>query len=77
MTKLLGTTYQYQKSGAKRRLVEKEETFQYVPLIDNLKWLLQNKDIYNEVCCCNSHTRKSMAWSATSDLSPSSLWSSR
>ena len=71
MTKLLGTTYQYQKSGAKRRLVEKEETFQYVPLIDNLKWLLQNKGIYNEVCCCNSHTcnSQSMAGSAPSDLS--------
>ena len=63
MPKLLGTTYQYQRSGAKRRLVEKEETFQYVPLIDNLKWLLQNKDIYNEVCCCDGHTHVNIQYS--------------
>ena len=45
----LGTTYQYKRSGAKRLLIEKPDTFQYVPLIDNLQWLLQNKDVYQEV----------------------------
>lgn len=39
----------YQRCGFKRRLVEKEDTFQYVSLIKNLKWLLQNKHICNEV----------------------------
>ena len=45
----LGTTYEYRRSRGKRRLFEVSETFQYVPLIENLQWLLQNKDIYNEV----------------------------
>ena len=45
----LGTTYQYKRSGAKRSLVEKSESFQYVPLIDNLEWLLQNKEVFHEV----------------------------
>ena len=35
----LGTTYQYKRSGAKRSLVGKYESFQYIPLIDNLEWL--------------------------------------
>ena len=33
----------------KRSLVEKRDTFQYVPLIKNLEWFLNNKGIYNEV----------------------------
>ena len=45
----LGTTYCYKRSGMKRSLVEKKETFQYIPLLDNLEWILQNKDIHNEV----------------------------
>ena len=45
----LGTRYKYQFSGSKRRLVQKSDTFQYVPLIDNLQWILQNKDVYDEV----------------------------
>ena len=48
----LGTTYRYKSSGAKRSLVEKSETFQYVPLIENLQWLLQNMDLYQEVGGC-------------------------
>ena len=39
-------TYQYKRSGAKRSLIERSE---YVPLIENLEWLLQNRDVYNEV----------------------------
>lgn len=45
----LGSSYQYKRSGVKRSLVEKRDTFQYVPFIENLTWLLQNNDIYNEV----------------------------
>ena len=29
--------------------MEKSETFQYVPLIENIQWLLQNRDVYEEV----------------------------
>ena len=42
--------FKYVKSGAKRRLVEKPDTFQYVPLLDNLQWLLLNRDISDQVC---------------------------
>ena len=45
----LGTSYRYQRSGVNRPLLEIKGTFQYVPLIQNLQWLLQNKDIYSEV----------------------------
>lgn len=40
--------FKYVKSGAKRRLVEKPDTFQYVPLLDNLQWLLHNRDISDQ-----------------------------
>lgn len=49
MTIQLGSSYGYQKRGAKRQLVESQDTFQYVPLIQNLEWILQNKDLYDEV----------------------------
>lgn len=39
----------YQKRGQKRRLVERKETFQYIPLIANLQALLQNKEVFSEV----------------------------
>ena len=42
--------YRYKRSGAKRSLVEKSENFHYVPLLDNLEWILQNKEVYDEVC---------------------------
>ena len=45
----LGSTYCYKRSGAKRSLVEKSESFQYIPLIENLQWVLQNKEVYQEV----------------------------
>ena len=52
----LGTSYcdikvnlQVQKRGTKRQPVESVDTCQYVPLLENLEWLLQNKDFYNEV----------------------------
>ena len=45
----LGSEYVSQKRGPKRCLTEKLHTFQYVPLIDNLEWMLQNKDVHDEV----------------------------
>ena len=36
----LGTTYQYERSKAKRLPIEKPDTFQYIPQIDNLQWVL-------------------------------------
>ena len=36
----LGTSFRYQQTGAKRRLVEVQETCQYVPLLQNLEKLL-------------------------------------
>lgn len=49
VTITLGTEYCYKQSGAKRYLTERSETFQYVPLIANLEWVLQNRDVYHEV----------------------------
>ena len=49
MTVELGSLYCYQRSGTKSQLIEKKETFQYVPLIENLQCVLQNKEIYSEV----------------------------
>lgn len=45
----LGVKYKYVLSGAKRRLAEKPDTFQYVPLINNLQWLFHNRDICSQV----------------------------
>ena len=56
----LGTTYRYKRSGAKRSLVEKSENFYYVPLIDNLEWILQNKEVYDEVCILSAKPRLSI-----------------
>lgn len=53
----LGSTYHYKRSGAKRSLLEKSESFQYVPLIENLEWLLQNTDVYQEVSECIDRVR--------------------
>ena len=49
MTVKLGSSYQYKTTGAKRSLVEKTESFQYVPFLENLEWLLQHREISNEV----------------------------
>ena len=58
LTVELGTSYKYQRSGSKRRLVEYKDTFQYIPLMDNLVQLLKNPEIFDEVCC----TIASHAW---------------
>ena len=47
----LGTSFRYQQTGAKRRLVEFQETCQYIPLVQNLEKLLNNQDVYQEVYC--------------------------
>lgn len=53
----LGTSgYKYQGSGVKRRLVEQKDEFQYVPLIENLQSVLQNRNIYHEVSCSCTYT---------------------
>lgn len=49
LTITLGTEYSYKQRGAKSCLTERSETFQYVPLTDNLEWVLQNSDVYREV----------------------------
>ncbi len=45
----LGSSYKYKLTGINRSLVEKADTFQYIPLLSNLEWLLQNKNVYREV----------------------------
>ena len=46
---ILGSHIGYIGLGSKRRLVEKNDTFEYVPLLQGLKSLLQNKAIRHEV----------------------------
>lgn len=45
----LGTLFRYQQTGIKQRLVEVKETFQYIPLMENLEKVLNNQDIYQKV----------------------------
>ena len=49
----LGSSYIYKNSGQKRRLVEQQDTFQYIPLLQNLEWVLQNEDVYKKVYVTN------------------------
>lgn len=49
----LGTSYKYKATGIHRSLIEKADTFQYVPFLGNLEWLLQNRSIYNAVSILN------------------------
>lgn len=49
VTVSLGSEYVYKKRGPKRYLAEKVHTFQYIPLIENIEWMLQNKDLCDEV----------------------------
>ena len=49
VTVKLGSSYHYKTTGAKRSLVEKMESFQYVPFLENLEWLLLHREISNEV----------------------------
>ena len=49
MTIVLGNHLRYVGLGCKRRLVETNDTFEYVPLLQGLKTLLQNDAIRHEV----------------------------
>ena len=43
----LGTSFKYRPSGD---LVEYEDTFQYVPLVENLEKFLNHSEVLSEVC---------------------------
>ena len=45
----LGTKKKAQGLGSKRRLVEKEEDFAYVPILQTLQALLTNETVLSEV----------------------------
>ena len=47
--------YCTQMTGAKRRLVEKRDSFQYVPLLDSLSVLLKDETVLE--CIDNPHNR--------------------
>lgn len=49
VTIVLGNHLRYVGLGCKRRLVETNDTFEYVPLLQGLKTLLQNDAIRHEV----------------------------
>ena len=49
VTQQLGTSFKYKKIGSSRRLIEIQDTFEYVPLLDNLERLLCNQDVFEEV----------------------------
>ena len=49
MTIKLGISFRYQQTGSTRQLVEFDETFQYIPLMENLERLLNNADVLQEV----------------------------
>ena len=46
--------YESRFSGAKQRLVQKQDSFQYVSLLDSLKALLCDDEIHSQVDTCNS-----------------------
>ena len=41
--------------GAQRSIGLNQDTFQYISLLEGLKSLLQNEDIFNEVISMNLH----------------------
>ncbi len=45
----LGTTLEPVFTGQKRRLEERIDTFQYIPLLQGLKALLQKQEVFDEV----------------------------
>lgn len=49
---MLGTEVVYKGIGAKRRRVEEQEKMVYIPLLDTLEAVLQNKHVVSEVCTC-------------------------
>ena len=54
----IGETHYIPKfSGAKHQLVEKTDTYHYVPLLSSLKRLLQDKSVVKEIDTCKSRVR--------------------
>ena len=49
MKVVLGTNRRAKGSGAKRRLIEEEECFMYVPVLETLQALLNDETILAEV----------------------------
>ena len=50
VTVKLGTKRKAKGLGQKRRIIEKEESFVYIPLLQSLQALLQNDMVLAEVC---------------------------
>ena len=48
---VLGTSRKAKRFGTKRRLVEQEETFVYIPILQTLQKLLNNDTVLTEVVC--------------------------
>ena len=49
VTIVLGSHLRYVGLGSKRRLIDTNDTFEYIPLLQGLKCLLQNDAIRHEV----------------------------
>lgn len=49
---MLGIEVVYKGIGAKRRRVEEQEKMVYIPLLDTLEAVLQNKHVVSEVHVC-------------------------
>lgn len=54
VTIVLGTTLRYQQCGSVRRLAECKETFEYIPLLENLEKFLSNCEVFQEVIVIRS-----------------------
>ena len=50
VTVVLRTERKAKGLGSKRRLVEKEESYVYIPILQTLETLLQNDMVLAEVC---------------------------
>lgn len=48
-TVVLGTSLRYQLIESSRQLVDTQDTFQYVPLLENLQAFLSNFEVLKEV----------------------------
>lgn len=46
---MLGTSLRYQSIESSRQLVDTQDTFQYVPLLENLQAFLNNFEVFKEV----------------------------
>lgn len=51
----MGTSRKAKGVGTKRRLVEQEETFVYIPILQTLQRLVNNDTVLTEVVCVCSY----------------------